>query len=82
MRITPASAAVIIGLLALLGVLAYLKVEGAAVAAVGAIGTLVAWLSQPPKKDRRKGVSIAPDPDPDDPSEVPTIPPPPNDPDL
>lgn len=75
MRITPAAAIVILGLLALLGVLAYFRVEGAAVAAVGAAGTLVAWLVKPPQKD--KGASPA-----EDPSEAPTIPPPPDKPSL
>jgi hypothetical protein len=69
-RITPASAIIILGLLALLGILAYLRVEGAAVAAIGAAGTLVAWLVKPPTKDKAK-------PD-EDPSEAPTIPPPPD----
>jgi small-conductance mechanosensitive channel len=76
MRITPQAAAIILGVLALLGVLAFLKVPGAPVAAVGAVGTIIAWLTQPPKKDGSGSLSLSP-PKVDDPSEAPTIPPPP-----
>jgi small-conductance mechanosensitive channel len=56
--------------LALLGVLAWLKIDGASVAAIAAAGTVVAWLSTPPKRDGTSGISIAPPP-PDRESELP-----------
>ena len=76
MRITPAAAAVLLGVLTILGLLAYMQVPGAAVAAVGAVGTIMAWLTQPPTKDGSKVISIAPDAH-GDASELPTLPPPP-----
>lgn len=53
MKITPVSAAIIITALAVLGVLAFLKIDGASVAAIAAVGTVIAWLTTPPQKSDR-----------------------------
>jgi hypothetical protein len=70
-KLTPAAAAVIVGVAALLALLVYLKVDGAQVAAVGYATTLVALFTA--------GVSPPAAPTPAaDPSEAPTLPPPPD----
>jgi hypothetical protein len=50
MHVPVYSAAILIAALTLLGVLAYLHVPGAAVAAIAAVGTIVNWLAQSPQK--------------------------------
>jgi hypothetical protein len=73
-KLTPAAAAVIVGVAALLALLVYLKVDGAQVAAVGYATTLVALFTagtkavSPPEASTPTG----------DPSEAPTLPPPPD----
>lgn len=77
-KLTPAAAIVIVGVAALLGVLVYLQVPGAAVAAVGFATSVVALFTAGTKGQPGLG-SQAPPPF-DDGSEAPTIPPPPKDP--
>jgi len=73
-KLTPAAAAVIVGVAALLALLVYLKVDGAQVAAVGYATTLVALFTA-----GTKAVSAPEAPAPAaDPSEAPTLPPPPD----
>lgn len=72
-KLTPAAAIVIVGVAALLGLLVYLKVDGAQVAAVGYATTLVALFTAGTKASSPTG---APTPA-IDPSEAPTLPPPP-----
>lgn len=50
MHVPVYSALILVAALALLGVLAYLHVPGAAVAAIAAVGTIVNWLAQSPQK--------------------------------
>lgn len=74
-KLTPAAAAVIVGVAALLAVLVYLKVDGAQVAAVGYATTLVALFTAGTK-------AVAPPEAPTpagDPSKAVTEPPPPKD---
>lgn len=73
-KLTPAAAAVIVGVAALLALLVYLKVDGAQVAAVGYATTLVALFTA---GTRASSPVAAPDPA-ADPSEAPTLPPPPD----
>ena len=75
-KLTPAAAAVIVGVALLLGLLAYLKVPGAAVAAVGFATSLVALFTAGTKG--QPGFGSQPPPAMSDPSELPTIPPPPD----
>jgi hypothetical protein len=73
-KLTPAAAIVIVGVAALLGVLVYLKVPGAAVAAVGFATSLLALFTAGTKGAPGMGSQMPP---PGDPSEAETIPPPP-----
>lgn len=73
-KLTPAAAIVIVGVAALLGVLVYLQVPGAAVAAVGFATSVVALFTAGTKG--APGIGSQPPPA-GDPSEAPTIPPPP-----
>jgi hypothetical protein len=74
-KLTPAAAIVIVGVAALLGVLVYLKVPGAAVAAVGFATSIVALFTAGTKG--APGIGSQPPPAMSDPSEAETIPPPP-----
>lgn len=74
-KFTPAAAAVIVGVAALLALLVYLKVDGAQVAAVGYATTLVALFTAGTKAVPAPGAATPAS----DPSEAPTLPPPPKD---
>lgn len=58
---TIASTLVIVACLLLLGALAYMRIEGAAVAAIAVVTTLVAWLTRAPDKvDPPPGAKLVP----------------------
>ena len=70
MHVPVYSAVILVAALVLLGILAYLHVPGAAVAAIAAVGTIVNWLAQSPQKTSEVVRQYSMRPPPAGPSEV------------